>query len=312
MDLRQLEAVREVVATGSVTAAAAVLHCTPSAVSQQLRIAERLAGTALVERDGRGVRPTAAGRALAARAVDVAVAVERAKEAVADHAARPTGTVRVSAFQSAGELLFPRLLAAVDRHAGVEVECVENDVAQDAFVPLTAQADIVIAHRPVRSASFTDPGLTVTRLLREPLDVALPPGHPLAARDELGAADLAHEAWITVHDGYPIAGVVQELAARSGSVLTVRHRINDFHVTEAMVAAGQGIALLPRYAVGARPGARIVLRPLRGLRPGRFIEALVRADRGERRVVRTVLQELRDQAAAVVTAHEQRGAERGV
>lgn len=303
MDLRQLEAVREVVATGSVTAAAAVLHCTPSAVSQQLRIAERLAGTPLIERDGRGVRPTPAGRALAARAVDVAVAVERARAAVADHAARPTGTVRVSAFQSAGELLFPRLLAATDRLDGVEIECVENDVAQDAFVALTAQADVVIAHRPARSTPFAEPGLTVTRLLREPLDVALPLGHPLADRDELGAADLAGESWITVHDGYPIAGVVQELEARSGATFTIRHRINDFHVTEAMVASGQGIALLPRYAVGARPAGRVVLRPLRGLRPGRLVEALVRADRGERRVVRTVLQELREQAAAVVAGH---------
>ena len=141
MDLRQLEAVREVVATGSVTGAAEVLHCSPSAVSQQLRIAERLAGTALFERVGRGVRATPAGAALAARAVDVAVAVERAEAAVAEHAARPTGSVRVSAFQSAGELLFPLLLAAAARRDGVQVECVERDVAQDAFVPLTAGAE---------------------------------------------------------------------------------------------------------------------------------------------------------------------------
>lgn len=299
MDLRQLEAVREVVATGSVTGAAAVLHCTPSAVSQQLRIAERLAGTTLFERDGRGVRATPAGRALATRAVDVAVAVERAKAAVEDHVGHPTGTVRVSAFQSAGELLFPRLLAATGCREGVEVECVENDVAQDAFVGLTATADVVIAHRPGRSTPFAEPGLTVTPLFREPLDVALPAGHPLAGHDELGPGDLADEPWITVHEGFPIAGVVAELAARSGSVFTIRHRINDFHVTEAMVAAGQGIALLPRYAVGARPGGQVVLRPLRGIRPARLIEALVRADRAERRVVRTVLRDLREQAAGI-------------
>ncbi|MHA3701738.1 LysR family transcriptional regulator [Jatrophihabitans sp. YIM 134969] len=300
MDLRQLEAVREVVATGSVTGAAAILHCTPSAVSQQLRIAERLAGTALVERDGRGVRPTAAGRALAARAVDVAVAVERAKAAVADHAARPTGTVRVSAFQSAGELLFPRLLGAVE--AGVEVECAENDVGTDGFLALTASADVVIAHRPARSAPFAEPGVSVTRLFREPLDVALPPGHPLAARDEVGPADLADEPWITVQEGFPIAAVVDELAARAGTTFTIRHRINDFHVAEALVAAGQGVALLPRYVLAARPGGQVVSRPLRGPRPARWVEALVRADRVERRVVRTVLDTLREQAAAVVRA----------
>lgn len=309
MDLRQLEAVREVVATGSVTGAAAVLHCTPSAVSQQVRTAERLAGTALFERDGRGVRPTPAGLALAARAVDVAVAVERADAAVAEHAARPTGVVRVSAFQSAGELLFPLLLAATARHEGVEVECVEQDVALDAFVPLTATADVVVAHRPARSVGFADAGLRVTRLLREPLDVALPPDHPLADRDEIGPADLAGEPWITVQEGFPIANVVDELAARSGSVFAVRHRINDFHVTAALVAAGQGVALLPRYCTGVRAAHRLVLRPLRGPRPARLVEALVRVDRAERRVVQTVLRDLQDEAAGVVAAYEeQRGA----
>ena len=306
MDLRQLEAVREVVATGGVTAAAAVLHLTPSAVSQQLRTAERSAGTALFERDGRGVRPTPAGRALAARAVDVAVAMERARAAVADHAARPTGTVRVSSFQSAGELLLPLLLRATARHEGIGVEYVENDVAQDAFVPLTAGHDVVVAHRPARSAPFAAPGLTVTRLLREPLDIALPPGHPLAARDELSATDVAREPWIAVQPGFPLAHVVDELAARSGAVFDVRHRVNDFHLTAALVGAGQGIALLPRYTTGARLDRRVVLRPLRSPRPSRLVEALARPDRAERRVVRTVLDELRAAAAAVARA-DQRG-----
>jgi DNA-binding transcriptional LysR family regulator len=298
MDLRQLEAVREVVATGSVTGAAAVLHCTPSAVSQQLRIAERLAGTALVERDGRGVRPTPAGRALAARAAEVAVAVERARAAVEELAARPTGTVRVAAFQSAGELLFPLLLAAVADHDGIEVECVEQDVAQDAFLPLTAGHDVVLSHRPGRSAPFAAADVQATRLFREPLDVALPPRHPLAELTELGPADLVDQTWISVHAGFPIDAVLRDLAARSGSVFTVRHRVNDFHLTAALVAAGQGIALLPRHTTGA-VASGVVLRPLRAPRPHRVVEALTRADRAERRVVRTVVRILREQADAV-------------
>lgn len=299
MDIRQLEAVREVVATGSVTAAAAVLHLTPSAVSQQLKTAERLAGTPLLERDGRGVRPTPAGRALAAAAVDVAVALERARAAVTDQAAGPTGRVRVAAFQSAGERLFPLLLAALAPHEGLEVECVEHDVAQDAFVALTASNDVVVSHRPVRSAPFAAPGLTVTRLLREPLDVALPVDHPLAAHDELGPAELAAEPWITVNPGFPIAAVVDELAARAGAVFTVRHRVNDFHLTAALVAAGHGVALLPRHTTGFGVGSRVALVPLRAPRPARLVEALVRADRAERAVVRTVLRALREQAAAI-------------
>ncbi|GAB2474535.1 LysR family transcriptional regulator [Jatrophihabitans fulvus] len=300
MDFRQLEVVREVVGTGSVTAAAQVLHCTPSAVSQQLRAAERSAGTALVEKDGRGLRPTPAGRALAAAAGDVAVAVERARSVCDEYVSRPTGTVRVSAFQSAGELFFPPVLARIAaEHEGITVECAEYDVAQDEFPAVTAHADIVIGHRPRRSAPWQVEGVGVTTLLHEPLDVALPVGHPLAARDELTPADLADERWITVQDGFPIVNVLRELEGRAGRPFDVRHRINDFHVTEAMVAAGHGLALVPRYAADDRDGSRFVLRPVRGLRAGRTVEALYRHDRAQRRIVRTVLRVLRAEAAAV-------------
>lgn len=302
MDLRQFEVVREVVGTGSVTAAAQVLHCTPSAVSQQLRAAERAAGVALVEKDGRGLRPTPAGRALAAAAADVAVAVERARAACDDYAERPGGTVRVAAFLSAGELLFPRLLAGLAQrpeHGGIVVECVEEDVAQDEFPDATARSDIVLSHRPRRSPPWRVPGVRATLLLHEPLDVALPVTHPLAARPDVAPADLAGEDWITVRPGFPIANVLTELESRAGTAFAVRHRINDFHVTEALVAAGHGVALLPRYTSDDRAGTRFVLRPVRGLHAGRTIEALVREDRAQRRVVRAVLRELRAQAASI-------------
>ncbi|HJX45454.1 MAG TPA: LysR family transcriptional regulator, partial [Geodermatophilus sp.] len=77
MDVRALETLRAVRSQGGVVAAAAVLHLTPSAVSQQLAALSREAGVALTERVGRGLRLTAAGDALADAAVDVAVAVER-------------------------------------------------------------------------------------------------------------------------------------------------------------------------------------------------------------------------------------------
>ncbi|WP_249670714.1 MULTISPECIES: LysR substrate-binding domain-containing protein [Cellulomonas] len=73
------------------------------------------------------------------------------------------------------------------------------------------------------------------------------------------------------------------------------HRVNDFHVVEALVEAGHGVSLLPRYAFGG--GARVRLVPLAGVRAGRRIDALVRRDRAERLVVRRVLDELRALAA---------------
>ncbi len=299
MELTQLAALREVAQFGSVTDAAAVLRCTPSAVSQQLKALERSVGTPLVERVGRGVRLTQAGEALAAGAVDVAIAMERARAAADQYARRRSGTVTVTAFQSAAQLLFPDLLERASALDGIELVCSDSDVAQSEFLDLTAEHDIVIAHRPDRSAAF-GPEVRTVPLLREPLDVAVPLAHPLAARDTVSAAELAGQRWIAVRRGFPLAEVLDMIAARSGSPAVIAHRINDFHVAEAMVAAGHGLALLPRYSATATAQAQrgmtagYRLLPLTGIRAGRQIEALLRPDRHERVVVRQVLSALRE------------------
>lgn len=292
MDTRHLTTLRAVRDRGGVTAAAAVLHLTPSAVSQQLRALSRDAGVEVVERDGRGIRLTGPGHALADAALDVAVALERAEAAVEEFRSAPRGLVRVAAFQSGAELLLPGLLTRVAAMGGVRVELGDEDVAQDQFLPLTGDFDVVVAHRP-DSAYAWPADVRVVPLLREPLDVALPPGHPLADRPVLTPEDLADEPWISVREGFPVAGVLDAVGAALGRPLRIVQRFNDFGVVEALVAAGHGVSLLPRHTSGRR-GA--VLVPLAGVRAGRRIDALLRPDRAERRVVRQVLEALRAEA----------------
>lgn len=293
MDTRHLATLRAVRDRGGVTAAAAALHLTPSAVSQQLRALARDAGAEVVERVGRGIRLTGPGHALADAALDVAVALERAEAAVEAFRSAPHGLVRVASFQSGAELLLPGLLTRVAGMDGVRVELGDEDVAQDRFVALTADFDLVVAHRPDGAYDWPA-GVDVVPLLREPLDVALPPGHPLAGRSAVTAADLADQPWISVHEGFPVAGVLDAVAAAAGAPLRIVQRFNDFGVVEALVAAGHGVSLLPRHTAGRR-GA--VLVPLAGVRAGRRIDALVRPDRAERRVVGRVLDALRAEAA---------------
>ncbi|MGY1738206.1 LysR family transcriptional regulator [Geodermatophilus sp. SYSU D00684] len=294
MDVRALETLRAVRTQGGVTAAAAVLHLTPSAVSQQLAVLSREAGVSLTERVGRGLRLTAAGEALAEAAVDVAVAVERARAACAAFLERPEGTVRVSAFQSGAQLLLPPLLTRVRALGGITVECSDEDVALDEFPALTDRVDVVVAHRP-DGAQWPVPGLRVVPLLREPLDVAVPRDHPLAGRSQVRPGDLVDEDWIAVREGFPVATVLAAVAAGSGAAPRITHRINDFSVVEALVAAGHGISLLPRFTGGGHPGVRLL--PLVGVRAGRQVDALLRPDTAERLVVRRVLDALVDVAA---------------
>ncbi|MCL3861493.1 LysR family transcriptional regulator [Actinotalea sp. K2] len=291
MDLRRLEVLRAVAERGGVAAAARALHCTPSAVSQQLKVLQREAGAALTERDGRGIRLTPAGAELARRAVDVAVALRRAEAACAEHQSLPTGTVTVAAFQSAAQMLLPGLLTRLRSEPGITVVLSDDDVAQDQFAGLTSDADIVIAHRPDRTVAWGE-AVRCVPLLREPLDVAVPPGHRLAGRAGIEPRDLRGERWIAVREGFPVAAVLAAVGRSAGEVPVVAHRINDFHVAEALVAAGHGISLLPRFTADDRDGQRFGMVPLEGVRAGREIDALLRPDRAERVVVRRVLDAL--------------------
>jgi DNA-binding transcriptional LysR family regulator len=80
----------------------------------------------------------------------------------------------------------------------------------------------------------------------------------------------------------------------------VVQRINDFSVTEELVAAGRGIALLPRYSTDDRSGRRLLRRPLAGVRAARLVEVVLRSSVAARPAVQAVLESLRAEADAVV------------
>ncbi|MCU1405672.1 MAG: LysR family transcriptional regulator, partial [Glaciihabitans sp.] len=112
MELGQLRALRELGDRGSITAVAAAMHVTPSSVSQQISALQRQSPAPLTFKDGRRTALTDAGRALAAAAIDVEVALERAAQAVSHFQGDTAGTVSVAAFHSAGLAVFGPLVAA--------------------------------------------------------------------------------------------------------------------------------------------------------------------------------------------------------
>jgi DNA-binding transcriptional LysR family regulator len=142
----------------------------------------------------------------------------------------------------------------------------------------------------------------VVPLLREPLDVVLPPGHRLARRRRLRLAELADERWISVDVGWPVDDVLRSIAVQTGTNPRIVQRINDFTVTEELVSAGVGIALLPRYSTDDRGGRRLARRPVAGVRAARAGEAVLRTSSAQRPAVRAVLDALRAEATARVRA----------
>jgi DNA-binding transcriptional LysR family regulator len=296
MELGQLRALRELGERGSIAAVAAAMRVTPSSVSQQISALQRQSSTPLTYRDGRRTALTPAGRALAAAAIDVEVALERAEQAVRDFEDVASGVVSVAAFHSAGLAMFGPLLAAMRAPGLPGVALTDFDVAQSDFPALTADHDLVVAHRLAGSEEWPS-WLRVETLLFEPLDIALRRDHPLAGRAVLTASDLRDEEWVAVHEGFPLEQAVRVIATIGGREARIAHRINEFLVAATVVAAGNCVALLPRHTSVLRDRPELVLRPLDLPGLGRHIDCLARPETLERAGVRTVLDRLRVIAA---------------
>ncbi|MFD0557757.1 DNA-binding transcriptional LysR family regulator [Stackebrandtia endophytica] len=296
MDVRHLRLLRELADRGSVTAVAEATHRTASAVSQQLRTAQREFGMRLVEPDGRGVRLTEAGVLLAAGGAEVDAAIAAVQARWDAYREEPGGEVSIVVFPSAAALLMPDVLADAD-DMGISVRVVDRDPAESEFAGLTADFDIVIAHSLTGPCLVATAGMAVHELVTEPLDIAMSASHPLARRSRLTPADVKDASWIGVPEGYPFDLVLTSIAQLVGHQLTVRQRVRDNRVIESLVTAGDCLAVLPRFTT--RSGAGLVLREITGVPARRYLSAVMRPDVANRRAVQAVLESVKRTAASV-------------
>lgn len=298
MDHRHLALLWELSERGTVTAVARATHRTPSAVSQQLRTAQREFGVPLVEPDGRGLRLTEAGQVLAAGGRELARVTERIQAAWDGFLGQPTGRVTVAALPSAASVLLPGVLDELSAGA-IELQCADVDVAESAYAELVGDHDIVIAHSLTRRAPAGTEGLVSIRLAREPLDIALDVDHPLARRTELTPDLLADQEWVGVPIGFPFDTVRLAVEAANGAEVRVVQRIRDNLLVEALIEGTERVAVLPRFTCPHSP--QVVLRPLRVVDAARYIFAILRPDRAERLAVRTVLDSLQHHASRLTS-----------
>jgi DNA-binding transcriptional LysR family regulator len=139
--------------------------------------------------------------------------------------------------------------------------------------------------------------------MREPLDVALPEDHPLSVKATLSPKDLVDATWIGVRAGFPYDRILRQIESVNGTPARVGQRFLDNGIVEAVVAAGHGIAILPRFTTRDHENG-LITRPLSGVRAVRQIAALMRPDRAERPSVRLVVEALRTEATRLQKAYE--------
>lgn len=295
MDVRHLELLRELAERGSVTAVAAATHRTPSAVSQHLRAAQRDAGVPLVQPSGRGLELTDAGRLLAEGGREVAQTLAVVQARWDAFRGQPAGTVSVIALPSAATYLLPGVMADLADTA-IELDCSDVDVAESAYGALTADHDIVIGHSLSRRAPAGADGLHVRLLVREPLDIAMRHGHPLAASEKARPEDLVEQEWYGVPVGFPFDSVRIAVEEATGRPVDVVQRLRDNRLNEALVADSDRVAVLPRFTTTSE---RVTLRPVQGIPTARYIFAMSRPDKAERLAVRRVLESLASVASRV-------------
>lgn len=255
-DVQSLRVVKAIADEGSITAAAAALGYSQPAISQQLKRLEQRLGVPLVERVGRTVRLTEAGRILARHAPAVTTALDAAAGELAELRGLRAGRVRLVGFPSASPTIVPRLLADLaTHHAGVTVTYLEAEPPEAVEAVREDRADIALTFS--YPGDRDDPhgssarGLSVREIGRDDLLAVLPAGHPAATADGIDVSVLSGEKWIA---GCPrCRGHLLELCARAGFEPHIAFETDNFVAVEGLVARGIGVATLPRMAVSSFP-----------------------------------------------------------
>ena len=303
LDVRRLRLLRELHARGTVTAVAEALAYTPSAVSQQLATLERECGVRLLERHGRRLRLTDAGRGLVEHADAVIARLELAEAELAESAgAEVAGRVRIAAFQTAASsLLLPLLGALHARHPRLRLELSDLEAEESLELLPRGDVDIVVAEEYDYAPRPRDPSLSFRAVCRDPLVLVLPADHPLCAAhaETVPLAALRDEPWAAPHEGTAFnAAMMRACRALGGFDPDRRHRSNDLVVLEQLVAAGQAVTLLPSLGRPGRIPGVAVRRAAEGPLDRSIFLAARRASTG-RPALKAVSLALREQARAL-------------
>jgi DNA-binding transcriptional LysR family regulator len=299
LNLSRLQVLREVIARGSFSAAAEALSYTQSAISQSIARLEAETGTALVVRDRRGVRPTAAGATLAAHAETIFEQVRAAEADLAAIMGGRAGRLRVASFPSGGATLMPMAVARFRRaHPDVQLTLVEDEPEEIAPRLRAGDLDLALLFEfPGAHARGQRPGagLSSTLLLEDPMHVVLPAEHPLAGQPRLTLADLRDEQWVQTSGSSPCARHVVRSCLAAGYEPDVAFESDDYDTVQGLVAAGVGVALIPRLALSTAHSG-IVVRSLAPSSPSRRVTVATMPGAGLAPVARSMIQVLTDVA----------------
>jgi DNA-binding transcriptional LysR family regulator len=262
LDVARLRVFREVAARGSFTAAANALHYSQPAVSHHVARLEEELGVQLLLRRSRGLALTPAGEEVLRHAEAVLERLDEAERDLAELAASAHATVRLAAFPSACTTLVPEAVAALARrYPEITLDVTQADPVVALPGLLEGRHDLVLAYDYPVLDEEPEPEFEYELLFEDHLLLALPAGHALTSRATADLADLADADWVTPNP-CPCRDAIEAACEMRGFEPHVVSQTNDYLAMQGFVAAGMGVALIPRLAVAAGVREGVVLRPI--------------------------------------------------
>jgi DNA-binding transcriptional LysR family regulator len=255
LDITRLRVIDAVARHGSVTEAAKELQYSQPSVSHHLARLEAETGAQLLQRVGRGIRLTQAGRLLADRAAEIIGRVEAADAELSAHVGLSAGRVRLAGYSSAISSIVPRAVAALTReHPGLEVSLLDAHPPEALDLLRAGRIDVAVIFRYDESAPEPH-GVRLHHLLDDPT-------YLLSTRRGSTLSGLRDATWIAGCER--CRGHLLDLCAREGFTPSIAYTSDDMVVMQSLVAAGMGVTTIPGLALQVLPVPGIVADELPG------------------------------------------------
>lgn len=246
-DLDDLRLFLHIVTEGSITAGARRMHLSLPSASARVRSLERQAGVELLVRRRRGVRPTPAGSALARHARGVLTLTARLESAVAGYARSRTAQLTLLGGGSAMHRLVPRALVSFLRaHPDVDVTVSESRTPRTVRMLADGEAHLGV----VLDGEARDCGLRTEPLGDDSLVVVGQAGGVLAGRSALAYSEVAEHPLVGLDADSSLRRWIEKHLGPHASAARYRTTVADLGVLVSLAAAGAGLAVVPRRAIG--------------------------------------------------------------
>ena len=252
MEFRTLRAFVEVVRQGGFSAAAKTLFSTQSTVSKAVRQLEDEIGAPLLDRIGHRTTLTTIGEAVYARAMRLLAERTDLLAELDELRGLKRGTLRLGLPPVGSAVLFAPLFADFrERYPGVEIQLVEHGASHLEDLLLAGDIELAASLLPAADAFH------IQSIRCEPLVALIRAGHPLAGRDTIDLTALRDQPLILFEAGFAINRIIIEGCARHGFAPRIVARSAQVDFVVELVAAGMGIAFLPRMIAAQRPHERV-------------------------------------------------------